>query len=308
MEKIKKGDIVGRISYGQDIIFEVKRIIKSLNGEKIAILKGVTERIEVDSKIEDLIKVGKDKLKNEIKKIDTRLEKRIIKNQQMIEKTYKNINREGQKYKTGKILHLDGDRKYSQKSLKYYQGLGLNAVVKNVAENRQSKVVYNLLLYYKPDILVITGHDGMIKKDTGYNDLYNYRNSRHFIETVKQARRYEKDTGRSLVIFAGACQSYFEAIMMAGANFASSPARILIDILDPLIVAEKVAITDDIKYITIEDIEGELRDGRRGVGGIGARRKKKENLTLEKRTWKMGRFRKMENGTVLISKFFILFK
>ena len=96
--------------------------------------------------------------------------------------------------------------------------------------------------------------------------------------------------------------------MMAGANFASSPARILIDILDPLIVAEKVAITDDIKYITIEDIEGELRDGRRGVGGIGARRKKKENLTLEKRTWKMGRFRKMENWTVLISKFFILFK
>ena len=84
MEKIKKGDIVGRISYGQDIIFEVKRIIKSLNGEKIAILKGVTERIEVDSKIEDLIKVGKDKLKNEIKKIDTRLEKRIIKNQQII--------------------------------------------------------------------------------------------------------------------------------------------------------------------------------------------------------------------------------
>ncbi len=29
--------------------------------------------------------------------------------------------------------------------------------------------------------------------------------------------------------FAGACQSYFEALISAGANFASSPARILID-------------------------------------------------------------------------------
>lgn len=35
--------------------------------------------------------------------------------------------------------------------------------------------------------------------------------------------------GKKLVIFAGACQSYFEAIISAGANFASSPARILID-------------------------------------------------------------------------------
>lgn len=70
----------------------------------------------------------------------------------------------------------------------------------------------------------------------------------------------------------GACQSYFEALMQAGANFASSPARILIDILDPLIVAKTVAITDEFKYISIEDIETELRDGKRGIGGIGAKR------------------------------------
>ena len=129
---------------------------------------------------------------------------------------------------------------------------------------------------YKPDILVITGHDGMLRKGYGYYDIYNYRNSRHFISTVKEARRYEKDTNSDLVIFAGACQSYFEALMQAGANFASSPARILIDILDPLIVAKEVAITSSDKYIRIEDIENELRDGRRGVGGTGARRKKEK--------------------------------
>ena len=32
-----------------------------------------------------------------------------------------------------------------------------------------------------------------------------------------------------LAIFAGACQSYYEEIMNAGANFASSPGRIFID-------------------------------------------------------------------------------
>jgi hypothetical protein len=31
----------------------------------------------------------------------------------------------------------------------------------------------------------------------------------------------------------------------------------------------------DKKYITIEDVEKELRDGRRGVGGIGANGKMK---------------------------------
>ncbi len=152
----------------------------------------------------------------------------------------------------------------------------INAIVKNIQENRQPKVVYNLLKMYKPDILVITGHDGMLRKGYGYYDIYNYRNSRHFISTIKEARRYEKDTNSDLVIFAGACQSYFEALMQAGANFASSPARILIDILDPLIVAKEVAITSSDKYIRIEDIEDELRDGRRGVGGTGAKRKKKK--------------------------------
>ena len=117
----------------------------------------------------------------------------------------------------------------------------------------------------------------MIKKRTKFNDIYNYRNSIYFINTVKEARKYDKDFDRNLVVFAGACQSYFEAIMSAGANFASSPARILIDFLDPLIVAEKVAFTEKYKYITINDIEHDLREGRRGIGGIGANGKMQKN-------------------------------
>ena len=180
--------------------------------------------------------------------------------------------------RTGKILHLDGDKKYSIKSYEYYKKLGLNAIVKNIPEYMQPKSIYRLLEIYKPDILVITGHDEMIKKGTKFYDIHNYRNSKYFIETVKEARRYDKEKNKNTVIFAGACQSYFEAIMSAGANFASSPARILIDFLDPIVVAEKVALTEKYKYITIDDIAYELRDGKKGVGGIGSNGKMKYNV------------------------------
>ena len=267
MEKIRKGDIVGRKSYGKDIIFSVKNIIDTPKG-KLIILRGIIDRIEADSYIEDLEKMDKNYVKEKLEYFNKRAEKRFeelkkhkldIKNKRIIDKIL-----------TGKILHLDGDKKYSEKSFRYYKKLGLNVIVKNIPEYKQPKVVYQLLKIYRPDILVITGHDGMIKKGKGYYDLYNYRNSRYFIETVKEARRYDKENEKNLVIFAGACQSYFEAIMSAGANFASSPARILIDFLDPLIVAETIALTERYKYVTIDDIASELRDGKNGVSGVGA--------------------------------------
>ena len=174
---------------------------------------------------------------------------------------------------TGKILHLDGDKKYAEKSTMFYKKMGLKAFVKNIPENRQPKAVFRLLNIYNPDILVITGHDGMIKNNSNYLDILNYRNSKYFVETIINAREYEKISSKDLVIFAGACQSYFEALMEAGANFASSPARILIDFIDPLIVAKNVAITEKNKYITIDDFESELRDGKKGINGLGARGK-----------------------------------
>lgn len=275
MNDIKKGDIVVRKSYGKDIIFRVINILNKPE-EKIAVLNGVIERIEADSKIADLELVDKQKVKDILRKMDSKIENRIEKSKQQWEdRNYRigvvtNQTRAKEKIITGEILHLDGDRKYSEKSYRYYRKLGLNAIVKYIPEYRQPRVVSQLLESYNPDILVITGHDGMIKRGMRYNDIYNYRNSRYFIETVKEARKYDKQKGKKLVIFAGACQSYFEAIISAGANFASSPARILIDFLDPLVVAEKIALTEKYKYITIDDIAYELRDGRDGIGGIGA--------------------------------------
>lgn len=263
MERLKRGDIVARKSYGKDILFRVEKII-TIDKIPNAVLKGLIERIEADSPVEDLEIIEKSIVNKNIKNFEDMLETRI---KRCIQSRFK------RKVYTGKILHLDGDKRYSQKSVEYYKKVGLDATVKNITERNQPLYIKALLKKYKPDVLVITGHDGMIKKETGYNDISNYRNSKYFIDSVKQARSYS-DYGKDLAIFAGACQSYYEAIISAGANFASSPARILIDFIDPLIVAEKIAITEDNRYVTIEDIKNELRDGEKGIGGIGVKGKK----------------------------------
>lgn len=271
MKKIKKGDIVVRKSYGKDIIFYVKRILKTPKDD-IAIICGLFERIEADSSLTDLELLDpitkKNIFEDEQNRLYSRLKKRY--NTYGFDFTQSEKNNLRRKIITGKILHLDGDKRYSQKSYNYYQKMGLNAIVKNIPEYKQPKMVYKLLKLYKPDILIITGHDGMIKRGTNFNDIYNYRNSKHFINTVKEARKYDNENNCETVIFAGACQSYFEALMLAGANFASSPARILIDFLDPLIIAEKVATTEKYKFISVDEITKEIRDGKKGIGGIGS--------------------------------------
>lgn len=268
MNKIRRGDIVTRISYGNDILFWIKEIVKSNNMPPIAILKGVTIRIEASALLNDLKLVNKKIINKQIEEFERSIETkadRVIK--QLNEQTGKRklfIN-----HNKAVILHLDGDRKYSEKSARVYDKFRLNAIVKNIKENRQPFEIINLLNKYNPDILVVTGHDGMIKKGYRYNDIYNYRNSKFFVRTVEQARMWEHGEHK-LSIFAGACQSYYEAIISAGANFASSPARILIDFMDPLIIAQTIATTPEEKYITIEDVRENLRDGEKGVGGIGS--------------------------------------
>ena len=276
MNHIRKGSIVVRKSHLKDVIFKVTKIIKTEHND-IAILEGIIERVVADSPIDDLEIVSPNAVKDAFNKFETKINNRIKENLSL------KLDKNRQLKKTiitGKILHLDGDKKYSSKSYYYYKKLGLNAVVKNIAEYKQPKAVYSLLKIYNPDILIITGHDGMIKRNMGYYDIYNYRNSRHFVETVKEARRYDADFNKNTVIFAGACQSYFEALISAGANFASSPARILIDFLDPLVIAEKVAFTENTKYVTIDDLVSDLRDGKRGVDGIGANGKMSSPVTF----------------------------
>ena len=76
LNKIKKGDIVGRKSYGKDIIFIVERIIQNKN-DKIAILKGLVERIEADSDVDDLEIIEKRKINRSLENLNEKVELRL---------------------------------------------------------------------------------------------------------------------------------------------------------------------------------------------------------------------------------------
>jgi len=67
--------------------------------------------------------------------------------------------------------------------------------------------------------------------------------------------------------------------MESGSDFASSPGRILIDFIDPIIVAEKIATTDENRFVSSYDVVKDIKEGYKGVGGIGARGKKRRLVT-----------------------------
>ena len=143
MNNIKKGDIVVRKSHNKDIIFIVDLIINN----KIAILSGITARLKADSDIDDLEKIDK----KMISKLENRVD--IASKQKYIPRNRNKI------IYTGRILHLDGDKRYSEKSSMHYKKMGLTAIVKNIPESRQVIMANDLISKYKPDIVVITGHD-----------------------------------------------------------------------------------------------------------------------------------------------------
>jgi spore coat assembly protein len=74
-----------------------------------------------------------------------------------------------------------------------------------------------------------------------------------------------------LVIFAGACQSNYEALLKAGANFASSPKRVLIHAFDPVFVVERLAYTPCHKVIALRELVQNTITGADGVGGLETR-------------------------------------
>ena len=149
LKMIKKGDIVARISYHKDVIFVVDLVIDN----KIAILTGITTRLKADSPVEDLEVINKKEIDNIYRNIDEKIDKKVN-----TKETSKGsfLKRSDKIIYTGKILHLDGDRKYSEKSNLYYKKMGLKAIVRNIPESRQVNVANMLIDRYNPDILVVT--------------------------------------------------------------------------------------------------------------------------------------------------------
>lgn len=243
---INIGDYVKRKSYNADILFEVINI-----ENKEATLKGVDIRLLADAPISDLIYVEKEKVRNEEETLNF----------------IDNIDRSEFFYMPGTILHIDSDENYIQKCTKYYEKNKVKAITKCIQEEDMPKEVLKLLKEYKPNILVLTGHDAYYRK-RNRKDLY--KNSKYFINAVKEARKYEEDLDK-LIIIAGACQSNYEELIKNKASFASSPKRINIHALDPAIIATYLSLYDKNKEINIKELLSKTTFKEDGIGGIEIR-------------------------------------
>lgn len=266
---VKQGDIVVRISYDKDIFFKVISIDSTVKKAK---LKGVDIRLYADAPLSDLIRPGIGEVAN-YRARSMKLRVEMVSRANRVHHQMRN-GKSGSKKAApdyvdipGTVLHFDGDQEYLEICRKAYADLEIKHNCIHVPEEKQPELVESFLRQYNPDILVLTGHDGMIKTLTGQDGINNYHNSKYFLEAVSRARQYQPSKD-SLVIFAGACQSWYQGLIGAGANFASSPERVLIHCLDPVLVVGKIAYTPVGRTISIYEALSQSVTGLKGVGGI----------------------------------------
>lgn len=268
---IVTGELVTRKSYGSDLLFKVSEI-----DHKTAILHGKDVRLEADAPLDDLKVISKNEL---VRRRKTRKKQEEF-SYRLFRQDYK-LMREKSDYEISdgykeevkffrlpiKVLHLDGDQTYLKKCIDLYKRLGLQIHGVYLNEKDMPLEISSLIKRIQPELVVITGHDAYSKNKGEIKDIRAYRNSSYFSETVREARKVEPNLDQ-LIIFAGACQSHFESLIRAGANFASSPARINIHALDPVYIAAKIAYTSFMEKVSISDVLRNTLTGERGMGGI----------------------------------------
>ena len=235
----KIGDIVTRRSHRNDVLFKIVEI-----NEQNCLLHGVDVRLIADAEISDLV------ISSQVKNIRSSSDDNII----------NKLDKHEYFYIPGKILHIDSDKEYLQKCLDFYKENNILAIGKNIKEKDISKELKKLLMEFSPDVLVITGHDS-------YKGSGVYTNSKYYINSVIEARKYEKNLN-NLIIIAGACQSDYLGLMKSGANFASSPNKINIHILDPAIIAANVCLSERDKEIDLTELLSKTKYGKEGIGGL----------------------------------------
>ncbi|WP_438448940.1 sporulation peptidase YabG [Gorillibacterium sp. sgz5001074] len=273
---MKQGDLVVRKSYGGDVIFKIQEFTY-----QTALLRGIDYRLLADASVADLVPASQTLLDEHEQDMQRKSdEMRSWMTREQPAGADRRSARGGKPDRNsypyfevpGKVLHLDGDPNYLRKSMALYGELRVPAEGIYVPETNMADALVRLLPQVKPDIVVVTGHDGILKerKDASMQSLNSYKNSQNFVNAVRVARQYERNRD-SLVVIAGACQSHFEALLQAGANYASSPGRVLIHALDPLYIAAKVAFTSIKDTVPIMDVLQHTMSGLDGLGGIETR-------------------------------------
>ncbi len=262
---LKNGSIVARRSYNQDLFLKVVDI-KKKGWKQTAILSCINYRLLADANLDDLVPKDEKEVVHyslaDSQEVYKKFRKVVYDRKFKVEEEYFEV--------PGRILHLDGDKDYLDQCLKTYKQLGLQAVGICKTEEEQPKAISKALRDYPTDILVLTGHDSLLKGKRDLKSLESYRSSSYFVQSVREARKFQQNRDQ-LVIFAGGCQSNFEAIIEAGANFASSPRRMLIHALDPVFLVESIAFTPIDRTVSLKDIIQHTVTGIDGVGGIETR-------------------------------------
>ncbi len=245
--EFKIGDYVSRNSYDNDIVFVIVDIKEEV------ILKGVSMRLVATSPIEDLALVNELREDEFVSKV--------------CNDEYFCGDRNDFFYLPAKVLQLDADGSYLDKCLEFYKRNSVMAFGKVLKEEDMASNVIRYLEEYKPDILIITGHDALKKGRLDNKDVNSYKNTKYFVNAVNEARKYEK-SHEKLLIIAGACQSNYEELIKAGADFASSPKRINIHALDPAIIATSIALLEKNKEVNLIELLSKTRYGSDGMGGL----------------------------------------
>ena len=126
--KFQIGDLVTRISYEHDIVFVIDRI-----EEGTYYLIGKSIRLCADALEDDLEKVDKEEEDHEfLERIKPAT-----------------LDRNDYFYLPGKILHIDGDKNYLEKSLRYYKEANIWAIGIHEKECNIAGNISNLLKEYK---------------------------------------------------------------------------------------------------------------------------------------------------------------
>ena len=262
------GDIVARFSHQQDIFFHVAEVYGNLEGTGTAILKGLNLRLLADAPVSDLSAKSPAEVVNYEREDNKMIYQKL---NELTSQRKATLDDKSEFFEIpGRVLQLDGDQDYLSQCIKKYRQMGIEAKGICKSEKEQPKVIRKILQENPTDILVLTGHDGFISGKKDFHSMDSYRSSRYFVESVLEARRFQHDRD-TLVIFAGACQSNYEAILSAGANFASSPKRMLIHAFDPVFVVERIAFTPMDQIVSVKNILMHTISGTDGVGGIETR-------------------------------------
>lgn len=273
---ILSGDLVTRKSHQHDILFRVKS-----SDAAIVKLMGETVRLEADAPVDDLEKVTGPEYQRIKKQVDEqeaysyrlfRQDYRLLKEKRDAEAGSGYTSNKETKYFQipPRILHIDGDPLFLKKCIALYEQLGLQVHGQYLNEKDMPDKVMSLIEKVQPEIVVLTGHDSYSKAKGETRELEAYRHSKYFVEAVRNIRRKYPNFDQ-LVVFAGACQSHFESLIKAGANFASSPARVNIHAIDPVYVAARVAYTSFMDHINIWEVIRNTISGEQGLGGVETR-------------------------------------